>query len=279
VSSARWPDERFFDVVCQRITFANEEPVLVHMVEITEQVRARRQVEAALHLRDEFLSIASHELRTPIAALTGQAELALRRLQRRQRLEPQQVEQGLSSIVRQSGKLAQLVTQLLDISRLDNGKLAIQRGPCDLAEIVTQVVQRARSMSRQHEVTIYAPTALNGDIDGLRVEQVVTNLVDNAMKYSPQGGSIVVGLRESPPGWAELSVRDHGMGIPPERRAQIFERFYQAHDGERGGLGLGLYISKQIVDLHGGEIEAESPPDGGTRFVVRLPLQSSLTSR
>jgi signal transduction histidine kinase len=144
--------------------------------------------------------------------------------------------------------------------------------------MVRQVVERARSVTRQHEITVDAPTALVGEIDGLRVEQVVTNLVDNAMKYSPEGGAIVVRLRESPAGWAELSVRDHGMGIPPERRSQIFERFYQAHDGQRGGLGLGLYISKQIVDLHGGEIEAECPPDGGTRFVVRLPLDPERVS-
>jgi signal transduction histidine kinase len=217
-------------------------------------------------------------LRTPIAALTGQAQLAERRLQRSQHVDRQQVERGLSSIVLQAGKLAQLVTQLLDISRLDNGKLAIQRGPYDLAEMATHVVERARSMTRQHDIRLEGPTALVGNVDGLRLEQVLTNLVDNAIKYSPDGGGILVRLSESPPGWAELSVRDHGMGIPPERRAQIFQRFYQAHDGQRGGLGLGLYISKQIVDLHGGEIEAECPPDGGTRFVVRLPLDPERVS-
>ena len=272
VSSPRWPEERFFDAVCQGFAFAREEVLLVHIAETTEQVRARRQVEAALHLRDEFLSIASHELRTPIAGLVGQAQLAQRRLQRNQRLEPEQIERALSSIVRQAAKLSQLLTQLLDISRLENGKLAIQREPCDVAEILTQVVERARSITRQHDITLDAPAALVGNFDGLRLEQVMTNLVDNAMKYSPVGGAILVRLRESPGGWAEISIRDHGMGIPPERRAQIFERFYQAHDGQRGGLGLGLYISKQIVELHGGTIDAQSPPDGGTLFVVSLPL-------
>jgi PAS domain S-box-containing protein len=272
VSSPRWPEERFFDAVCRRIAFAREHFLLLHVVEITDQVRARRQVEAALHSRDEFLSIASHELRTPIAALTGQAELAQRRLQRNHRLEPHQIEQSLSSIVRQAAKLSQLVTQLLDISRFENGKLAIQRAPCDLVELVTQLVTRAQTITRQHEITLDAPAALVGNVDGLRLEQVITNLVDNAIKYSPDGGAVLIRVRESPTGWAEVSVRDHGMGIPPERRAQIFERFYQAHDGQRGGLGLGLYISKQIVELHGGKIQAECPPDGGTLVVVRLPL-------
>jgi PAS domain S-box-containing protein len=273
VSSARWPDERFFDAFCRRIAFGRERLVLVRLEETTDQVRARRDVEAALNLRDEFLSIASHELRTPIAALVGQAQLAQRRLQRSPRLQRSQIEQGLASILRQTAKLTQLVTQLLDVSRFENGKLAIQRGPCDLPEMVTLLVERARAIGYQHEITVAAPPELYADIDGLRVEQVVSNLLDNAIKYSPGGGGILVRAAESPLGWAELSVRDHGMGIPTERRQQIFERFYQAHDGRRGGLGLGLYISQQIVDLHGGRIEVEFPPDGGTKFTVRLPLK------
>jgi signal transduction histidine kinase len=116
-------------------------------------------------------------------------------------------------------------------------------------------------------------------VDPLRLEQVVTNLLDNAVKYSPNGGAIKVTLalrraRDTAADWAELSVRDYGLGIPPEQRGQIFERFYQAHgNGHKSGLGLGLYISRQIVELHGGEICAEFPPDGGTRFVVRLPIE------
>ena len=276
VSSPRWAEERIFDIECQRIAFGGTERLLVHVVETTDHVLARREFETAVRLRDEFLSIASHELRTPIAALTGQAELAQRRMQRSTRLQRRQIEQALNSIVRQASKLTQLVTQLLDISRFDNGKLAIQRGPCDLAEMVTAVVERARAISRQHVISVEAPAQLLGDIDGLRIEQVVSNLVDNAIKYSPNGGKILVRVTESLPGWAEISVRDHGMGIPPERRAQIFDRFYQAHDGQRGGLGLGLYISQQIVDLHDGYIEAECPPDGGTRVTVRLPLSADL---
>jgi signal transduction histidine kinase len=157
---------------------------------------------------------------------------------------------------------------------LENGKLAIERGPCDLAEMVTHVVDRARSLGREHQITVETPSQLVGNIDCLRVEQVLSNLVDNAIKYSPNGGAIFVRACESSPGWAELSVRDHGMGIPPERRTRIFERFYQAHDGQLGGLGLGLYISQQIVHLHGGQIEAECPPDGGTKFTVKLPLNT-----
>jgi signal transduction histidine kinase len=104
---------------------------------------------------------------------------------------------------------------------------------------------------------------------------VLTNLLDNAIKYSPDGGPIEVALDQCASGSHELSVRDHGIGIPPEKRARIFDRFYQAHaDGYRSGMGLGLYISRQIVQLHGGELLAEFPPDGGSRFIVRLPEQT-----
>ena len=121
------------------------------------------------------------------------------------------------------------------------------------------------------------PSELWVPIDTLRIEQVVTNLIDNAIKYSPEGGQIDVGLRCDGPGhMAELIVRDRGVGVPTEHRPHIFDRFYQAHAGRQltsmAGMGLGLYISRQIVELHDGTIEAEFPDDGGARFVVALPL-------
>jgi len=107
----------------------------------------------------------------------------------------------------------------------------------------------------------------------LRLEQVLTNLIDNAVKYSPEGGRVDVVLTQPSRHSVELSVRDYGLGIPADRRDQIFDRFYQAHDSNyRSGMGLGLYVCRQIVELHGGEIYAECPPDGGTRLVVRLPV-------
>ncbi|HLZ44471.1 MAG TPA: HAMP domain-containing sensor histidine kinase, partial [Gemmatimonadales bacterium] len=119
------------------------------------------------------------------------------------------------------------------------------------------------------EIVLSAPTTLAAHIDPIRIGQVLTNLIENALKYGGEG-SIEVGISRSPKS-ANITVRDHGPGVDPKDRAKLFERFYQAHPG-RSGMGLGLYITRQIVELHGGRIYAEFPDDGGTRFVVSLPL-------
>jgi excisionase family DNA binding protein len=232
---------------------------------------AREAAEAALRSRDEFLATASHELRTPITVLSGQAQLALRRLTRYGELEPERAARTLEAITGQADKLSRLVSQLLDLSRLEAGKLKLELERTDLALLVDQVVCNAREWSDQHPISFDGPTSLEIQVDALRLEQVVTNLLDNAIKYSPEGGEIDVRLTRMG-GGVEIAVRDHGLGIPPERREQIFERFYQAHgNGYRSGMGLGLHISREIVELHGGEIRAEFPDDTGTRFVVHLP--------
>jgi signal transduction histidine kinase len=118
-----------------------------------------------------------------------------------------------------------------------------------------------------------APESCPARVDPMRFEQVVTNLVDNAVKYSPEGGSIEITLSTPDSSTIQLAVRDWGLGIPVERRDNLFDRFYQAHgEGHFGGLGLGLYVSRQIVELHGGSIEADFPANGGSRFIVTLPV-------
>jgi signal transduction histidine kinase len=137
------------------------------------------------------------------------------------------------------------------------------------------IVDAARSRLKDHTVVAMLPDELWANIDPLRIEQVVTNLIDNAIKYSPDGGQIDVAL-DCGAGSLRIVVRDRGVGVPPEHRAHIFDRFYQAHAGgpltSMAGMGLGLYISRQIVELHAGSIDAEFPEDGGTRFIVTLPL-------
>jgi signal transduction histidine kinase len=120
------------------------------------------------------------------------------------------------------------------------------------------------------------PGPVTVDIDPLRIEQVVTNLVDNAIKYSPDGGQIDVELSVESSESVRLAVRDHGIGIPPEHRSRIFSRFYQAHPNQHfGGIGLGLHISRQIIEQHGGKINVEFPPDGSTQFIVILPANKA----
>jgi signal transduction histidine kinase len=223
-------------------------------------------------MRDEFMSIASHELRTPIAALQVQAQLIMRRAERG-RLDVERTAQAFRAVNAQAGRLTRLVTQLLDTSRIETGKLKLEREWTDLVALTSQGVANAASVSPRHTMRLDAPPSLTATIDPLRLEQVIMNLLDNAVKYSPSGGEIEVRLARVADRAAELSVRDHGLGIPPEKRAQIFERFYQAHGGgHRSGLGLGLFICRQIVEMHGGTITAEFPEDGGTRVIVRIPL-------
>jgi PAS domain S-box-containing protein/excisionase family DNA binding protein len=240
---------------------------------LTREQHARAETEAALRLRDEFLSIASHELRTPLATLKGHAQLVLRRLDRVGQLEPQRAVAALQAIVGQSDKLERLLGQLLDVSRLEGGKLALERQPTDVVALVELVVSAAQTRDESHPITLAATSSVEAEVDPLRLEQVLTNLLDNASKYSPADSPIQVMVSQSTGDTLEIAVRDHGIGIPPQRRELIFERFYQAHgDGHKSGLGLGLYVSHQIVELHGGKLTAEFPSDGGSRFVVRLPL-------
>lgn len=236
---------------------------------------ARAATETALRIREEFLSIAAHELKTPITSLRASAQLAQRRLARETPVKPERVASALTTVVAQSGKLTRLIDQLLDLSRLETGKFALEPEPTDLTDLAAQVLAGARARGVPHPLTLDAPPSLQASVDPLRLEQVLTNLLDNALKYSPEGGPIEVVLARRE-GRAELAMRDHGLGIPLEHRERLFERLFQAHaQGHRSGLGLGLYLSRQIAEQHGGTMSAEFPPDGGSCFVLTLPLAAA----
>jgi signal transduction histidine kinase/heme-degrading monooxygenase HmoA len=233
---------------------------------------ARETAEAAVLARDEFLSVAAHEVRQPLAALRGYAQLMLRRLDRGGALEPEQVRELTQTIFQQADRMNGLIEQLLNVSRIEAGKLALDRRRLDLVDLVEEAVAAAQATTTRHRLALQAPSSLAVEGDPLRLGQVAGNLLSNAIKYSPQGGDVDVEVARLDDGDARLAVRDRGVGIPRERRERIFERFYQAHgEGRLGGLGLGLYITHQIVELHGGHIWVEAPEDGGTRFVVTLP--------
>jgi signal transduction histidine kinase len=233
---------------------------------------ARLDAEAALHMRDEFLSIAAHELRNPLACLSLHAQVALQRLSQTEHFDATRTEHSLQSICSQATRLSRLLDRLLDVSRLEAAQLMLQRRVIDLTVLLEQVVSSTRARTDRHPIALEMPASLQAWIDPLRLEQVLANLLDNAIKHSPQGESIVVTLSQPLPGTLELAVSDRGIGIPIEARDRIFERFFQARpEDATQGLGLGLYVSRQVVELHGGEIRADFPADGGTRFVVTLP--------
>lgn len=235
---------------------------------------ARAEAEEALRERDEFLALASHELKTPAAILSATAQLLQRQLVRQGTLEPEQLARALDRVREQSQRLARLVDHLLDVSRINSARLTIQLLPADLAGLVAEVVAACQLTTTRHTLVMTGPASVPAVIDHDRISQVVTNLLDNAIKYSPAGGLIEIDLSVADEE-ACLTVRDHGVGIPEERRDKLFERFYRAHEDEHfSGMGLGLFVTRHVVELHGGSISADSPPDGGARFTVRLPLRN-----
>ena len=237
-----------------------------------DNARLYREAQEAIRARDEFLSVAAHELKTPMTSLRGYAQLLLRRFRRQGAFDPDLFQGALRTIDEQSDKLTRLVGQLLDISRIEAGRLTLERRVIDLAALAQGVVGTTRTTTGRRAIHLHAPATAPALVDSLRLEQVLTNLLGNAVKYSPDDSPIEVEVSLPEPDRVRLSVRDRGLGIPVEHRPRIFDRFYQAHaGGAYAGLGLGLYISRQIVELHGGSIEAEFPPDGGTRLIVSLP--------
>jgi len=221
---------------------------------------------AASEAKDVFLAAASHELRTPLTVAKAQTGLALRRL------GDTDAGRALTMIDRQIGRMVRLVEDLLDVGRLQSGRLTLERETFDLVEMLHETRERMQLLSEAHPIELDTPDALPFFGDRSRVEQVVTNLVSNAIRYSPEGGVVRISLAQVGDG-VRISVRDAGMGIPAERQAEIFERFGQAHGVRYGGLGLGLTIAHGIVAQHGGDIRVESSgvPGEGSVFHVDLP--------
>lgn len=236
--------------------------------------QARAEAEIALGVRDEFISVAAHELKTPVTSLLASAQVMQRRAQRGEPLDPERVQERFVLIEQQARKMSHLVSELLEISQLEAGRLELRLDAVNMRELLVRVVATLRANSNKHDVRLRAPGEQVAVADPVRIEQVITHLVDNAMRYSPDGGLVDIDLwADHEAGVVRMAVRDHGIGVPAEMRAHLFTRFHRAHTADhRSGLGLGLYICREIVERHNGRIEAQFPADGGTRFVVTLPL-------
>ena len=233
---------------------------------------ARRAVEvlrAASEAKDMFLTMAAHELRTPLQAARSYAHLA--RVKAGPGVEAG-VDKALRGLDRSVNRMASLVENLLDVGRLQRDELRLDPGDMDLGALLCRVVEHFQPLPEEYRIDLDAPEGLVLRADRERLEQVFTNLVANALRYSPGGGAVRLTAREEP-GQVHVEVTDRGVGIPPGQLEHIFERFNRAHGISYGGLGLGLSISRGIVERHGGRIWAESPGrDGvGSTFHVVLP--------
>jgi len=283
--------------LAERLEGAEADDELGRLAHTLNEMLAR--LEAGFAQVRRFSADASHELRTPLTILKGEIEVALRSAR-----EPAEYERVLASALEEVERMARLVDDLLMLSRADAGALRWDRGPVELDRLVEEVAKKGEVLGRGREIQVaiqrLEPLIVHGDEQRLR--QLLLNLVDNAVKYTPPGGRVTLSLRraggetgdpeppsseavadrpiaESPnrpePEWAEIAVQDTGVGIPLEALPRIFERFYRVDDArsrEAGGTGLGLCIAKTIADAHGGRIEVESTPGVGSTFTVGLPL-------
>jgi PAS domain S-box-containing protein len=254
---------------------ADGRSTVVHAVaiDITERKHAEEALQLADRRKDEFLAMLAHELRNPLAPISSAADM----LRIAYSGEPR-VKQISEIVARQVAHMRHLVDDLLDVSRVTRGLVAIASQPLDLRRVVGEAVEQSRPLleTRHHQLEVALPgQALMVDGDHTRLVQVVANLLNNAAKYTPEGGRIEVGL-EACGGQARLTVRDNGTGIVAELLPVVFDLFTQGSrtlDRAQGGLGLGLALVRKLVELHGGEVEASSPgPGQGSSFTVSLPL-------
>ncbi|MEO7910141.1 MAG: PAS domain S-box protein, partial [Roseiflexaceae bacterium] len=239
-----------------------------------DNARLYRDAQAAVRARDQFLSIASHELKTPLTSLIGYVDLMQRRAARASD-QTERDQRAMRVVGEQAARLNKLVGALLDLSRIETGQLSIERGLVDLNALAQRLVEETQPTTDQHTITFSGdekPLMLLGD--ELRLEQVVQNLIQNAIKYSPGGGTVAVQVGRAG-AIASLRVSDQGIGIPAIALPQLFRRFYRAPNADSqhiSGMGIGLYVVKEIVELHGGTVDVTSQEHQGSTFTICLPL-------
>jgi signal transduction histidine kinase len=244
-----------------------------HARGLEEEVAQRtRELVAASAAKDEFLSMASHELKTPLASIKAMTQLLRRQFERNQ----SPYLSNLLNMERSIKRMEILVNDLLNTSLIETGMFALNREPCDLVALC-RFLREEYLVSTRHIIELEVPDhPVEVEIDVNRISQVILNLLSNAQKYSPRGELITISLKQTD-GYGVISVRDKGVGIPSHMLPHIFERFFRVPDvevqtGSSIGLGLGLYITRMIVERHGGRIEVESAPGRGSTFSVMLPL-------
>ncbi|MCL5256927.1 MAG: GAF domain-containing protein [Chloroflexi bacterium] len=256
-------------IICNAAPLASETGKITGVVAVMQDVSRLKEID---QLKDDFISIASHELKNPLTAIKGHLQLvekSSRDIQQERRSDSRHIR----IVSEQADRMARLINDLLDASRIQAGRLALDVRRMNLTETIFKVVEEAQATSSSHEILfIREGSPIVGEWDADRLTQVMHNLISNAIKYSPQGGKIEITVSKSQ-AEAVVSVKDSGPGIPPEQRELIFDRFYrvQAQHGATAGMGLGLFICREIVTHHGGRIWVESEEGQGSTFVFTLP--------
>lgn len=247
----------------------------------TEAIVVQQDVTAlkeAERLKDEFLSLAAHELRTPLAVLKGFAQTLVVQTARGKGAELSDWQkEALQEIDQATIRLHKLIDDLLDVTRIQTGRLVLDYKPTNLVELTQRVVKRLQMTTEQHAISLQIPLQhLVAEVDAGRIEQVLGNLIGNAIKYSPKGGPVEVIIRgEAGSNLALLSIRDYGIGIPAHQQAHIFGRFVRADNAQAYGIsgtGLGLYLCRELTERHGGRLWFSSTEEQGSTFFVSLPL-------
>ncbi|MCL4465189.1 MAG: ATP-binding protein [Chloroflexi bacterium] len=262
-----------FGVVDQLIVeaLATHAAVAVESARLYEEARRRAaELEEERHQRETFISVVSHELRGPITVLMGYADL----LRGYERMPVERRERALRALGDETRLMNRLIADLLDTSRIQTDHFALEVAPVDLVELARRAVAAQQTAMPDHPVTLQAPPHLSVAADSARLMQVLSNLLSNAAKYSPEGSAIGIGISAADRE-AMVSVADRGVGIPPHQLQYLFRPYSRLHREHRvaKGIGLGLFVAKGIVEAQGGRIWAESPgADLGTTFYFTVPL-------
>jgi two-component system OmpR family sensor kinase len=242
---------------------------------------ARAELDAALEsaarARDAFLTVAGHELKTPLSSVIGWAQYVQRQLARG---EADEAVEKLDVVVDQARRLARLVEAFLEVVRIQHGAVPMAAEDVDLRQIAERTTRDVRKLHPRHELLLKLPdNAVLARGDPARLTQALSYLLENATKFSPQGGTVAVSVSAAD-GEGRLAVQDFGIGIPPEELARVFDRYYQIDNDimtrRFGGIGVGLYLCRALVDAQGGRVWAESPgPQQGSTFTIALPLATA----
>jgi len=252
----------------ERLSIARADDELGQLATVFNETFER--LEKSFEQLKRFTSDASHELRTPLAALRAVGEVGLS-----DGASPEKLRETVSSMLEEADRLTRLVDALLHLARADTGRIALKKAPIDLYDVAEDAAAQLGVLAdeRSQSLKIQGTKGTSLDADRVLMKQAVLNLLDNAIAYGPPSSEIVLAV-ETTEGWSEISVSDHGPGIPVEQQARIFERFYRVDDSrarDQGGFGLGLAIAKWSVEAHGGTLTLESAPGDGSTFRIRLP--------